>query len=137
MFDAGKGGSERPPRVVCRDVRRQEAPTVIGLPQRDDLTPPGVQKSHVDGRLDRLGPRVREERLAQLSRSDLRQAPGRFDLGFGDVERGRMAQPTDLSLDSPNDLGMAVAHGRREDSAEEVQVLPSIDVAYTDPFTFM
>ena len=65
MLDAGKRGSERPPHVHSGDVRRQEAPTVIGLPQPDDLAPPGVQKRHVNGRLDRLGPRVREERLAQ------------------------------------------------------------------------
>ena len=110
---------------------------MIGLPQRNDLAPPGVETSHVNGRLDRLGPRVREERLAQLSRSDLRQAPGRLDLRFGDVERGRMAQPTDLSLNAPNDLRMAVADGRREDSAEEVQVLPAIDIPYPDAFTFV
>ena len=110
---------------------------MIGLPQRDDLILPGVQKSHVNGRFDRLGPRVREERLAQLPRSDLRQASGRFDRRFRDIKRGRMGQPTDLRLDAPNDLGMAVSHGRREDSAEQVQVLPAIDVPYPDAFTFV
>tara|TARA_B100001179_G_scaffold230906_1_gene219555 strand:+ start:629 stop:817 length:189 start_codon:yes stop_codon:yes gene_type:complete len=48
-----------------------------------------------------------------------------------------MAQPTDLSLNAPNDLRMAVADGRREDSAEEVQVLPAIDAPYPDAFTFL
>ena len=106
-------------------------------PQRDDLSPPGVQKSHVNGRFDRLGPRVCEKRLAQSPRSDPGQAPGRLDLPFGDIERGGMAQPTDLSPDALDDLGMAMAHGRCEDSAEEVQVFPTVNVPHPDTFTFI
>ena len=48
-----------------------------------------------------------------------------------------MAQPAGLRLHALEDPRMAVPNGRREDSAEEVQELPSIDVPDTNALAFI
>ena len=48
-----------------------------------------------------------------------------------------MAQPSDLSPDALDDVGMTVAHGRCEDSAEEVQVLPTLHVPHPHTLAFV
>ena len=48
-----------------------------------------------------------------------------------------MAQPSDLGLDALHDFRMAVAHRRREDSAEEVQILAALHIAHPNTRAFV
>ena len=54
----------------------------------------------------------------------------------GAIPARRRAASTCRS-DALDDLGMAMAHGRCEDSAEEVQVFPTVNVPHPDTFTFI
>ena len=132
MRDPRHPGAEWPPPRLCRQVRAQEAPSVVGPPERDDVAPAGVEAGGSERGLGGLGARVGEEDLLQVARRDLAELPGGLGLGTGDVERGGVAQPSDLLAHRLHQAGMAVSQRGGQDPGEVVEVLPALRVLHPD-----
>ena len=136
MLDARQCAGQGPPRRMPGDVGREDAAARIRVAQRDDFGLSRVHARQHDRGFDRLSPAVGEERRIQSAGGDVGETLRHLDLILGQVERGGVAQGPDLLPNPLHDLGMAVSHRRRENTAEQVQELTAFGIDDVDAVAF-
>ena len=128
MLDAREGARQGSPRRVGGDVGGEYAAARVGVPEGDDFALTGVKAREHDRRLDGLGAAVREEGLAECSRSDGGESLGHLHLVLGHVEGRCVTQDAELLAHPVDHLGVAMADGCGEDPAEEIEELAAFRV---------
>ena len=114
----------------ARCQRQRSKRAAVKRPEkRDDVEPLCVISRELDGGFDRLGARVRKERLrAAADRRDRRERFAQRDLRLVIVVGGNMEEPRRLLRDRADNVGMRMSRRRHRDARAEIQIRVAVDV---------
>ena len=118
-----------PPRAHAGHRLRELRMPAVAVAEGDEVLPAGVHPRRDHGHFVGLRAAVREITFLQLPRSNLGHLFRQGDNGLSREERRSVLHAVDLRLDFLGNLGVRVPHADRDDPAQEVEVLPALDVA--------
>ena len=107
-----------------------ERAPVKRLLRRHELGAPSRPVGQLDGAVDRLGPRVHQERMGQGAVRKARDALDQLDLGECVEDVGRLHQAAGLVPDRLDKLRVAMADVADRPARHQVQVLLAVSVAH-------
>ena len=125
---AGGAGVARPAAGIAGEVDRERGATVVAAIAREDLGTCRVEASHAHRVLDRLGPPIGEEHVAEALWCPLGDEASRLAADVVGVLRSDGAEATGLLLDGGHDRRVLMADVGVDQLARDVEVLVPVVV---------